>query len=492
MIYDIVIAGSGPAGIACALSAASQNPNMSILLLEAGRSHRRRPCPVDKGFRCTGCAGICNVVSGFGGCMHYGDGVKLSLLPSGRRLVDLFGPTEADLLCEQAYAMLTQDIDEVPPLQGTGVSGGAISAFAARGLSIREYPVAVLSESDLRHVLDGAYRRVMAAADHWEQAELVAADPCSEGFVIKVRTLQGVREVTTHNLVVATGRRGVTKSAALFDHLQVERVPPNISTGVRFEMRADLLAEIGTEHPDLKISQLEGRINKTKTFCFCGGPNGGRIKLTNYQDSFGGELITLDGHETTERMAGDRPLAANFGLLVQTRRDSAVSARENLVSEYRSLSGGRPVVQSLRAFAERRSDDLAWSELNAQMSFEPSVVDLIGARVDSLFSDAEHDDLISGFERVMASILDHGRTGQTVDRLADDVLVIGPEVEFMWDRVVVDADCRVPDLPLYVVGDTAGIAQGVVQAAMTGIAAARAIVSAPATRRSTSTARISA
>lgn len=475
MHFDVVIAGAGPAGISCAQTIKHTNPEASVLLLEAGRSYRHRPCPVDKGFKCTGCSGICNVISGFGGCMHYGDGVKLSLLPSGRRLIDLFGEIRARELCDRAFNFLVQDLSSRPRLQGQGLSREAVDAFSLRGLAIREYPVAVLAESDLSALIRGAHRRTTEYVALWEGAELSDADLLAEGFALKVRRDDRPVSVTAHRLVLATGRRGVTTTKRLLAGLGIETQPGDMSLGVRFEARADFLAAIGDEHPDLKISQLDGRKNKTKTFCFCGGPNGGRIKLTNYQDSFGTEIITLDGHETTERVPNDRPLAANFGLLVQLSREWPDAPLEGILDDYRKLSGGRPAVQTLGSFSRRVADVGTWSEIRSRLAFEPSIVDLVPARVDLLFRDDEHTDLLAGFGRVMDAILAHGRFRRTHTDLENEILVIGPEVEFLWDRVDVDANCQIPGLPLHVLGDAAGIAQGVVQAAMMGIAAGQSI-----------------
>lgn len=116
-----------------------------------------------------------------------------------------------------------------------------------------------------------------------------------------------------------------------------------------------------------------------------------------------------------------------------------------------------------------------WPELQERMPFQPSVLDLTSGPVDRLFTDAEDTSLTAGFRRFMGSILTHSRPGLTVDDVLDDVLVVGPELEFLWDKPAIDADCKVPGLPIHVGGDSAGIVQGIVQATMMGIAAGRHI-----------------
>jgi len=477
MQTSVVIAGAGPAGLACARAIATGQPGTDVLLLEAGRSYRRRPCPVDRGLRCTGCGGVCNVISGFGGAMHYGDGIKLSLLPSGRRLIDHFGRGRAHELCDRAFDWLTEPLDAKPNPYKQRVSPETAKSFATHGLEIREYPVAVIGESELRQIIAGWHDRLGPAVTLWDRAELVDAQPKGDGLTCTVRTHTGLTTVDTQHLVLATGRRGVTSTADLLRRLGVPMTDPDISVGVRFEMNADLLRAIGLEHPDLKISQFQDTgVNKVKTFCFCGGVNGGRIKFTHYQGSFGDPVITLDGHETMERPVGTRPLAANFGLLSQaTGRGGAHEARESFLTAYRKLAGGRPFVQTLRAFLSRSNDAEEWAAVEARMPFQPSVRDLQTGRVDQLFTLGEYASLTAGFERLMPSILDHSGHSADLESLLDAVLVVAPELEFLWEKPQLNGGCQVPGLPVHVVGDAAGIAQGIVQGAMMGVAAGQAI-----------------
>ncbi len=63
-----------------------------------------------------------------------------------------------------------------------------------------------------------------------------------------------------------------------------------------------------------------------------------------------------------------------------------------------------------------------------------------------------------------------------LDRLLAESIVVGPELEFLWDEIEIDADGQTSIAGLYVLGDAAGLAQGIIQAMMMGIRAGERII----------------
>src|SRR6266498_2688826 len=146
---DVLVIGAGPAGLAAAAHLGGV-ARLSVLVVDAGRHFAKRPCPVDRQHRCRGCGGICNVISGFGGSIHYGDGVTLSRFRSGRRLSELLGDGASAELEGRALRLFTTSA----PATFRGV---ADSVNARVPFTLKDYPVATLSSAQVRALVDGLY-----------------------------------------------------------------------------------------------------------------------------------------------------------------------------------------------------------------------------------------------------------------------------------------------------------------------------------------------
>ncbi len=479
---ETIVIGAGPAGLAASLELAARGAR-SVLLIELGRPASSRPCPVDVGQRCDGCGGICHVISGFGGCLHAGDAAKFSLMPCARRLGELLGEARAQALSDEAFAWVQRNLGEPLSLAGDRLAADLRARFASQQLELRGYPVATVTETQVRTLLDQLHAKLEAsgAVKLLHGAEMVSLRETDAGFELGLRNGRDAEQVQARNVVLATGRRGVTATAGLLRQLQVPLSPPASSYGVRLELAARHLDAAGRQHPDLKLSWRRPD-QKIKTFCFCAGRRGGRIKLTNYQQAFGEPVISLDGHLVIEGNGSVPNPPANFAVLIQTpesRRDGERWLQEQVLPRYRDLSAGRPLAQRLDDFRAARSPENGWAQLQHQLPFEPSVADLRSGPLHALFADADHLKLVEGIDRLLRAVVDLDGSPPAPETLAREVLVVGPELEFLWPQVQVDRDCQTPRSGLFVVGDAAGYGQGIIPAMMTGLAAARRIAAGP-------------
>jgi uncharacterized FAD-dependent dehydrogenase len=465
VVADVVIIGTGPAGLATSLALSKRSFHGKVVLLEIGRHYTRRFCPVDHQLSCSGCGGVCNVLSGFGGSIHYGDGVKLSRFPSGRRLAEYIG-ADAESLENEAVGYLN----------GQGPLNFTWPEPADLPFPVREYPVAVISAAQLQAII----RQLHSALDARPGFELhfgttaLRIEPNGSTFEVIARDHSGALcAYSCRHVVVGAGRAGFLWWRSELRRLGLPHTPPTISIGLRFECPAGHLRNAAAMHADFKTS-FNVNNAKIKTFCFCAdsGGGGGRVKFARYPG-----FTLLDGHVITEATP-----TANFGLLVQMT-DAAGGPRsfewldENILKKYeqmRSDRSGKPVVQWYPDFRDRQLRQARLSELLNCIDYRPSVADVEVADLASLVGDY-HEAFCTVFERVINAFGQlNGARGRPP---SESFLVYGLEVESVWDRMELSTSFETPELPgLYVVGDCAGIAQGILQAMVTGVAAGRAII----------------
>lgn len=273
----IIVIGAGPAGIGCVQGLLRENFPGYITLVDKGRPMSLRPCPVDHGNVCKGCNGICNVLSGFGGAMHYGDSVKLSCFPSGKRLAAHLGSKAMywmDRACDVFKHALEEEVKFIVP--------GEYSTTANDSDSFRSYPIATLSAPQLKRALNSWYREYQTLHERISlklRSNVLAIEKLpSDRFQIEIKEKNGDTQTLIADAVaICTGRGGLHWWRSELRKLNVRFTRPTPSVGLRFETRAEWLEDAGRIHPDYKISRRLGA-RKTKSFCFCAGTGGGRIK----------------------------------------------------------------------------------------------------------------------------------------------------------------------------------------------------------------------
>lgn len=456
---DVLVIGAGPAGLLATDRLVTQR--VDVLLVDAGRSHTKRICPVDKMRSCYGCKSICNVISGFGGSIHYGDGVKLSRFPSGRRLAELLGTQRAEHLCDEALTALCGD--DLPHFQG-------VSSDSTPFL-VKDYPVASLSSQQVRAVIDRLFVRLSTHPRVTLQLGTSVSSLQPQSDHTWVATLSSPsapdRKVKARAVIASVGRRGRRWWHEQIRYLGLAYTPPAPSVGVRFECPSALLKGGSDIHADFKTTLVRQGV-KIKTFCFCAGPGGGRIKFTDY-----GDYTLLDGHVIPELGNGT---SANFALLAQLRdedgepRDVAW-VEQHLLIPYRALRTDRPGKPVLQWYPDFRECVLRCTDLDKFTSISgviPSLRDYQMANLACILPAPVHSAFIESFEELMQFFI----RGPLDAHLSAQIGVIGLELENIWDELKLTSGLETTAPGLYAAGDCTGLAQGILQAAAGGLAAA--------------------
>lgn len=449
--YDVIIIGAGPCGIACAIELGKKNRN--ILVLDEGNCYNDRSCEVDAGQECVDCW-KCNVISGFGGCIHYGDSIKLSYYPSGKALYNKLGEKSYYELLQRACTYWNVDADKdfiKPELRDV-----------KERFEIKNYPVCTMDSVKVKAVIEKWHNIIQnsASIDLQVRKEMTEIRPQSHGFELHTAD----HEVYyASKIVMAVGRGGMLWLKENLHGLGGRTTTPISSIGLRFEIPKTYIKELGSRHPDLKIrKQFNDR--KYKTFCFCAGENGGRIKFINY-----GRYVLLDGHVLTDKDMDST--VGNFALLTQIpiSKDGGLTHTEHINSileKYIAVNGGKPICQSFLDFKNKRSFNKKYSDNTGNIGNIPykDVHTLLEDEVDSFCYVAEEifHYILEGTDVVYEDFLQH-------------VKVIALELEGLWDKVETNDEFETTCENLYIGGDCGGETQGIMQATMMGIRIADAI-----------------
>ncbi|WP_156370607.1 hypothetical protein [Nocardia arizonensis] len=308
------------------------------------------------------------------------------------------------------------------------------------------------------------------------RSEVTSLDLDASGrWVAATRERRGEHVVRAGSVVVAVGRRGRSWWHRQIRALGLDFVPPTPSVGVRFEGPAQLLSGGALVHEDYKTTLVRDGV-KIKTFCYCAGRSGGggRIKFTDYATD---GYTLLDGHVIAE--LGDETAVANFALLAQLRDEAGrpwdrARIDVELLAPYRRLRTdrpGKPVLQWFPDFVDRRVTCASLTDFTHRSGVRPSVADYQMANLAAILPDRVHSGLVAAFGELADFF-----TGTTVADYGHQIGVIGLELENTWDELALTPDLETTAPGLYAVGDCSGLAQGIVQAAVGGLAAAEKIL----------------
>lgn len=468
----VAIVGADPAGLAAARYL-SDRTNVDITLFEKGRNLSARLCPVDIGVQCGGCKGLCNVIAGFGGSMHYGDSIKLSLLPAGRRLRELFGARKSTELMENALRFFQKSEQEIIPK-----SPKLSKLFEKSPFDLRDYDVIEVAESDLKRILVSHYFYLKNNVNIKKRSRVISVEKNKDEFYIEYHQ-QGNRYSQNFDFVIlGTGGAGRADCKKILLENCVKTSPPWYSIGIRVELPNEYLELFYKLHADLKFSSVDGFAHKIKSLCFSAGPMGGKLKFCNYADQFRAPVTFLDGHSVYENNSSFVGAHSNIAILAQV--DEGINwLEENLIEKYIGINKGLPIWQPAGEFCSNEHRE-ASSYFETPMC-APSNSTLIRGNIADLLPDSLRESLSAAtidFLRIVAE-----GTGRTISDVIKQCAIVAPAVEFFWDVVDVSPSMETSINGLYVVGDSAGIAQGNLQAVMTGIAASSSISDAANWRR---------
>ena len=441
--YDCVIVGAGPAGIFAALRLAREG-GLRVALIERGRDlperdHARRQ----------------DILGGWGGAGAFSDG-KLNLSTE-------IGGALTSYVAEDDVTRLIEEVDET---------------FVEFGAPDRLYePNPALVEETQRRAARAELRLLWARIRH------IGTDRCPQvlqgmrqalGDRVEIRTgvevtrivaedgqVRGVElasgeSIPARHVIVAPGRSGSDWLVGEARRIGLSLLRNPVDVGVRVELPEAVLHDLTEHFYEVKLQFYSKTFdNLIRTFCMC--PRG----EVSTEELHG--LVTVNGHTTVSRPTAN----TNFALLVSTTFtepfDDPIAYGRN-VAQLANLLGDGVLVQRLTDLRSgRRSTPSRMSHCLVQPTLKEATPGDI-----SYVLPYRH---LSGILEML----------EAMDRLAPGVasrhtLLYAVEAKFYSSKPKLSPQLETEVRNLFAVGDGAGVSRGIVQAAASGIVAAREVV----------------
>jgi hypothetical protein len=432
-ILDTTIIGAGPAGLVSAYSLTDYD----IAVIEKGAAIPKRNCPMTT--VCKGCT-KCGEIEGVGGAGGWSDG-KLCLGPVGI-LDEFIGENYSD-----EVGIVNEIFRDVLKEKYVEPNDCTDSCFLKENLSQEVTEVANLGTSTIRLAFERMHESIVNnGKDFIVNDRVVSVSDADEGL-FSVKTKLG-KEYVSQNVIVSTGKCDFFVVPQLIERYKLETIPTEPTLGFRIAIPNEELARMKQlgNNPKLRLHLPNGDSIKTHCFCF-----GGEVMAYMC-----GEYFLVGGRADYTNPTQ----VANTNILYKFSSGEPAYQRETVQKTLSAISRDYPknvLYQDLLSFIYPDNEP-------KETSVPPCRGGLL-APLNSYYPDYVTESL-RNFIFEMADTY-----GMDVSKAT----IFGPASEWLNDAVATTMEMETARKGLYIVGDGAGVTQGIIAAAVTGYRAAHSI-----------------
>jgi len=449
--YDIIVVGSGAAGVFLSYELTRRDNRASVLMLDKGERLENRSCPIKRGITetCIKC-NPCHIMNGYGGAGTLSDGKYNITTDFGGDLHEYVGKEKAMELMEYVDSILCEMGGADAKLYTTANSDLKTVALQ-NNLHLLDAKVRHLGTDRNAQILERMFAYTQKRIDMEFLTTVDSVERTDAGFV--VRTDKG-QEYSCKDLVLATGRSGSKWISGICRKMGITMQSNRVDIGLRVELPAVIFKHITDEVYESKIVYKTDKYNdKVRTFCM--NPYGEVVS----ENTNG--IVTVNGHSSADEAL--RTENTNFALLVSNNftepfRNSNEYGES--IARLSNMLGGGVLLQKFGDLVKgRRSNEHRMAKCFTRPTLKATPGDL-----SLVMPKRQLDDIIE-----MIYALDKIAPGTA----NEDTLLYGVEVKFYNSMVKVNRDLETKIKGLYVLGDGSGVTHSLSQASASGIHVAR-------------------